>query len=393
MSVTDATSSGGSNADASAYLIADTAENGPIPETAAIADARRTMEICNACRYCEGFCPVFPAMERRREFATTDLSHLANLCHNCKGCWYSCQYAPPHEFGLNLPKTFSEVRTESYQAFAWPGGLAKTFENNGLFVALVTGLALAAIMAGAILFKAPGAMTGVYVGPGAFYEIMPHNVMVLLGGVTFGWAVLAMTIGGFRYWRTCGSPDVRLPHVLQALREAGSTRHLGGAGDGCNDIDERYSLGRRHFHMATLWGFLLSFASTSVATLMHYFLGWEAPYSWYSAPVVLGTVGGVLLCLGTAGLFWLKVQADQAPADRRRFGMDYGFIALLFIVSATGLALLFFRHTSAMGWLLIIHIGFVLALFVTLPYGKFVHGIYRTMAIARDVSEREAHGA
>ncbi|MEO0995761.1 MAG: 4Fe-4S ferredoxin, partial [Pseudomonadota bacterium] len=81
-------------------------------ESQATREARRTMEICNACRYCEGYCPVFPAMERRRAFSGTDLGHLANLCHNCKGCWYACQYAPPHEFGLNLPKTFAELRVE-----------------------------------------------------------------------------------------------------------------------------------------------------------------------------------------------------------------------------------------------------------------------------------------
>ena len=28
-----------------------------------VDEARRSMEICNACRYCEGYCPVFPAME------------------------------------------------------------------------------------------------------------------------------------------------------------------------------------------------------------------------------------------------------------------------------------------------------------------------------------------
>ncbi|MEM7776233.1 MAG: tricarballylate utilization 4Fe-4S protein TcuB [Pseudomonadota bacterium] len=374
--------------EASTY-ISDQPSSAALQETTAVLDARRTMEICNACRYCEGFCPVFPAMERRRAFSVADLGHLANLCHNCKGCWYSCQYAPPHEFGLNLPKRFAEVRTETYVAFAWPSSLGATFERNGLWVAILTGIVLTLIIAGSIAFVAPGAMTAVHQGPGAFYQIMPHNVMVLLGGVTFGWAVLAMIIGGVRYWKACGASNVGLRHIVQAFREAGTTRHLGGAGDGCNDIDERYSLGRRHFHMATLWGFLLSFASTSVATLMHYFLGWEAPYSWYSAPVVLGTVGGVLLCIGTLGLFWLKVQADPEPANRRHFGMDHAFLALLFIVSATGLALLFFRHTSAMGWLLVVHLGFVFALFLTLPYGKFVHGIYRTMAIVRDVAERE----
>ncbi|MBV8868009.1 MAG: CitB family transcriptional regulator, partial [Acetobacteraceae bacterium] len=63
-------------------------------ETDAVREARREMEVCNACRYCEGFCAVFPAMELRREFSSGDLSYLANLCHNCRGCYYACQYAP-----------------------------------------------------------------------------------------------------------------------------------------------------------------------------------------------------------------------------------------------------------------------------------------------------------
>ena len=79
-------------------------------ETDAVRDARREMEICNACRYCEGFCAVFPAMELRREFSAGDLSYLANLCHNCRGCYYACQYAPPHEWGINVPRSFAQVR-------------------------------------------------------------------------------------------------------------------------------------------------------------------------------------------------------------------------------------------------------------------------------------------
>ena len=73
----------------------DLAQGGELPEeTLAIATARRAMEVCNACRYCEGFCAVFPAMELRREFTHGDLTYLANLCHSCRGCYYACQYAP-----------------------------------------------------------------------------------------------------------------------------------------------------------------------------------------------------------------------------------------------------------------------------------------------------------
>ena len=31
-------------------------------------EAQRCTTICNACRYCEGFCAVFPVMELRRKF-------------------------------------------------------------------------------------------------------------------------------------------------------------------------------------------------------------------------------------------------------------------------------------------------------------------------------------
>jgi citrate/tricarballylate utilization protein len=61
---------------------------------------------------------------------------------------------------------------------------------------------------------------------------------------------------------------------------------------------------------------------------------------------------------------------------------------LLLLVSATGLALVFLRETRAMGVLLAVHLGVVLALFLTLPYGKFVHALYRFAALVRFHLER-----
>ena len=69
--------------------------------------------------------------------------------------------------------------------------------------------------------------------------------------------------------------------------------------------------------------------------------------------------------------------------------MDRGFIALLFLTSATGLALLAWRDTGAMALLLAVHLGVVMALFLTLPYGKFAHGIFRSAALLQ-VRDREA---
>lgn len=361
--------------------------NAPKPDRA-VDEARRASEICNACRYCESYCPVFPEMFSKRAFSDGDLGYLANLCHNCKGCFHACQYAPPHPFGLNLPATLADVRVETYAEHAWPRGLGQVFDRNGAFVALVTVVAFAAVLIGAMLLVDGTVLTGVHRGEGAFYAVIPHNTMVALGGVTFGWAIIAMAMGARSYWREIGGGPVRWSAIRAALGDAGTTRHLGSGGGGCNDIDAGFSQTRRHAHMATLWGFMLCLASTSSGTLMHYLLGWDAPYSWYSMPVVLGTVGGVMLMVGTAWLFGIKLRTDPAPEGTRRWGMDTGLLGLLFFTAGTGLALLFWRHTSAMGWLLAVHLAIVLALFVTLPYGKFVHGIYRLAALVRYHGDR-----
>ncbi len=261
-------------------------------------------------------------------------------------------------------------------------------------VSLATALSLAAVMGLTMLLRDDAVLYGVHTGPGAFYAVIPWGVLAALAGLTFGWAMIAMAMGARSFWRASGGGAFRWAALIAALRDAGQTRHLSGGGanggDGCNDFDERFGKGRRHFHQATMWGFGLCFAATCAGTVMDYGFGWAAPYSWYSAPVVLGTVGGLGLMAGTAGLFAIKFLTDRAPEATSRWGMDMGLLALLHFTALTGLALLLFRHTSAMGWLLAIHLGFVLALFVTLPYGKMVHGVYRLLALVRHHGEQHA---
>src|SRR5260221_12641151 len=108
-----------------------------------VEEAQRVLAICNACRYCEGYCAVFPALERRLAFEESDIHYLANLCHNCGSCLYACQYAPPHEFQLNFPRVLAQVRKETYKKYAWPGFLAAAFERNGIVVSVATFLAIA----------------------------------------------------------------------------------------------------------------------------------------------------------------------------------------------------------------------------------------------------------
>src|SRR5713226_1034906 len=88
------------------------------------------LEVCNACRYCEGYCAVFPALERRRRCGPGDIVYLANLCHDCRACFYACMYAPPHEFGVNIPKALAEVRERTYAEYALPRVVSDLAQRN-----------------------------------------------------------------------------------------------------------------------------------------------------------------------------------------------------------------------------------------------------------------------
>ncbi|HDR9509040.1 tricarballylate utilization protein TcuB [Burkholderia cepacia] len=351
-------------------------------------EVARQMQICNACRYCEGFCAVFPAMTRRLEFGKADVNYLANLCHNCGACYHACQYAPPHEFGVNVPKAMAQVRLETYTEYAFPASFGALYKRNGLTlsVALAAGLALFLLLGTAL----HGGLSG-DVAPANFYSIFPHNLLAAMFGIVFLFAILALGMGVTRFWRdvSAGTASASAPAVAEAARNALTLKYLdGGHGDGCNEENDAFTLARRRFHHLTFYGFMLCFAATAVATLYHYAFGLEAPYPFLSVPVLLGTVGGIGLIAGPAGLLWLNLKRVPERGDTRQRPMDRGFIALLLLTSASGLALLALRTTSAMPSLLAIHLGIVMALFATLPYGKFAHGIFRSAALLKSSIEK-----
>ena len=357
-------------------------------------EVARQMQICNSCRYCEGFCAVFPAMTRRLEFAKADVHFLANLCHNCGACLHSCQYAPPHEFAVNVPQAMASVRGQTYIDYAWPPALGKLYQRNGLTLslALAAGLALFMVIAVALNGTLWGVPPGSPAG-GNFYRIFPHNLLVGLFGPVFLYATLALAMGVRRFWRditpaASGAP-VSSPAAAEAADAVLRLKYLdGGHGAGCNNEDDAFTQSRRRFHHLTFYGFMLCFAATSVATIYHYAFGWIAPYELPSLPKLLGVVGGISLMIGTAGLWHLNRKRDPMHGDLKQKPMDLGFIALLFLTSASGIALWLGRGTPAMAILLCLHLGAVMALFATLPYGKFGHGIFRSAALLRHAIEK-----
>ena len=346
-----------------------------------IAEARRQVEICNACRYCEGYCSVFPDLQTKRAFEDGDITHLANLCHNCRGCYYACQYTAPHEFDLNLPKALAEVRRDSWESFAWPQPVARVFHQSGVALSLIT------VLCFAVLFWVAKSLPGDGEG---FYSVVSHSVMVAIFIPAFLFPLVSLWISLQRYWRATDGGKITLAGMRRALGAIARMRDLsGGHGDGCNFEDQdRFTHARRHAHQAVMWGVVLCFLATSAGTVMHYGFGLHAPYGPLSLPKLLGVPGGILMVLGTSLLAWLKARADRKLGDANAWGGEMAFIVLLFLVAATGLALYWAGGTSLMPALLAVHLGSVLAFFLLTPFTKMAHAPYRLAALLQSEMKR-----
>jgi citrate/tricarballylate utilization protein len=256
-------------------------------------------------------------------------------------------------------------------------------------IALLLAGSVAVFILGFVPLANPAALWSSHAGD--FYKVMPHRAMVALFGAVTLYVIAAFVFSMRAFWRDiAGDALAGTASFWRAIGDSARLRYLGGGGEGCTSEDEKPSTQRRLYHHLTFYGFMLCFAATCVATIYHYAFGWHAPYPVLSLPVLLGIFGGLGLLVGPAGLFVLASERDAVLTDVARTGMDTAFIVMLALTSLTGFLLLIFRATPAMGILLAVHLGVVLALFLSLPYGKFVHGLYRFLALVKYAAERRA---
>ncbi len=351
-----------------------------------IKDAGRQLAICNSCRYCEGYCAVFPALERRTSFDRDAVAYIANLCHDCRDCYYACPFTPPHEFAINLPQVLSDVRVATYTEATPVGALRNAARSVGLADLGLTILGALIVLAVTLLVTG-SAVFAPHTGAGSFYAVIPWILMVVPGLLLGLWVAGSLGIGGVRFYRaTASTPNEWLDGraLASATWEALTLRYLGGGGDGCRYPASRASSARVYLHSLVFGGFGLTFVATIAAAVEQDVLGILPPYPLVSVPVITGSVGGLAMLVGCGGLLVLKALADRQTGSETMRGLDVAFIVNLGLASLTGMLVLAFRDTSAMGLLLVAHFATLGTLYLTAPYTKFAHFVYRYAALVRN---------
>jgi citrate/tricarballylate utilization protein len=336
-----------------------------------LAEAQRQFLICSACRYCEGYCATFPAIESRTEVTSADVAYIANLCHDCRACYQACMYTAPHEFAVDIPKLLTEARL-------------RTYEQRSVPASGVAAIALAVLLAAIALTGRWQQLALAHGGPGAFYRVVPFSWMLVPALALSAWAAYVLAAAGRRLVRDV-APGARPTFAdwLGALNDGITLAYMKGGGAGCYypEIDTPSQV-RRVLHVTLVLGIASAFAATLAAAFTQDVLGVLPPYPLLSAPVLLGTAGGVLVLAGAIGLLILKARRAPGSLDvDAMVKLDVAFLMALIAVAGTGLLLLVLRATPSMGGLLVVHLAAVAALFISAPYGKFVHVPLRLAAL------------
>jgi citrate/tricarballylate utilization protein len=356
-------------------------------EAGLVDEATRQFSLCNACRYCEGVCSVFPAMEMRTAFNSGDISYLATLCHDCRACLHVCPFSDPHEFAIDIPALMATARLQTYSDYARPQALWKLLTRpRAVLIVVLASFAFYLVLA----LLSGGNLFAVHHGTRSFYHVVAYLWLVIPTGVLSLIAVGAILAGVRAFARdsSVAAREMLRPTAhRRAVTDALALRNLRGGGGGCMYPGDEASAKRRRLHHLVFYGFGLMFLATVAAALEQDILRVQPPYPVLSVPVLAGTIGGIATVAGCIGFLWLGVvsREPRKSTDTRR--IDRIFTATLFAGTLTGLLTLVLRSTSLLGPMLIIHLAVLGGLFVTLPYSKFVHWVYRYTALVRSHAE------
>ena len=344
-------------------------------------DAVRQFTICNACRYCEGYCPVWPEVHSGNIITRNDVLYYSNLCYDHRDCYYACPYVPDaHEFKINIPEVTRKIRKKTYEEL--------TFNLN---ISLEKKIALSLILVVPIMLGWIFTFNNIYSpGPISFYKLVPKYLLIAVSSILSLYLLSMLAVAGIRYRRL----------VIDGLDRGDRNTGVGIAGittllnvlahkwfRKIHYPGEKESNVRFGFHLLIFYGFLMDILSTTLGFIYEDILAIPSPFPFNNPAVIAGVTGGLMLTVG--GL--LGLVARFSSWNKQPFmtveGFDFLLILEFFVVALTGLLTLLFRYTAGseeVYLMLLIHYSAIYTMYITAPFSTNVlHIIVRLMSLNR----------
>jgi quinone-modifying oxidoreductase subunit QmoC len=220
-----------------------------------------------------------------------------------------------------------------------------------------------------------------------YANFFPHSLLIAFFNTFTGLAFLAIVIGIFRFWKAMkrADPDSGPPKKGLVASLVTSIKSIL-----THDKFSKCKTGKPRLmsHLGVFYGFLALFIVTIWAVAVLYVINpliekdLVYPFAMTNPWKILANVGALALI---GGCIWMII---SRLTDRDKAGtssmFDWAFVWTLLLVGVTGLAteLLRLAELETVGYTVyFIHLVFVFALLVYLPYSKFAHLAYRTTAL------------
>jgi len=344
---------------------------------------------CYQCATCSSVCELAPAdapfPRQQMLWAQWGLvDRLAGdpavwLCHQCNDCTVRCpRDAQPGD-------VLQGLRSMAIERLAFPGVLGRLVGAAKTTWPIVLGIP---ILFWAVLLWAAGHLSiPAHLEAGwAYEEIVPHAYIYAVFFPVAAWVTLASWVSGSRLWSLMGASQQRngsfLGNVTPALIEIATHRRFSS----CTT-----TASRKIGHFMLLWGFVGAAVTSGLLIVAIYIQKLPMPLELTHPYKLLGNLSAGLLVVGGAMLVGNRIGDPKIAGVSRSF--DVFFLGVVVLVIATGMVVEGARLADAAGIALVsyvIHLGSVMCLFLTFPYSKFAHMLYRTLAMVHRYAVEKA---
>jgi quinone-modifying oxidoreductase subunit QmoC len=315
------------------------------------------------------------------------------LCHQCNDCSTKCPR------GARPGDVLAVLRRQTVLHYAVPQALGRCVQQAKylpLMFLVSAGLLLLALLAKAPLWGSAKGVLQYLQHEGFYADLFPH--WLLIGFFTFFWglAMLGGLVGLVRFWRAMKAADIASGGYAPARGIAASIlrtlRTILGH-DQFGKCQGRVS--RRVAHLGAFYGFVILFLVSVWAVLVLYVINpllkshFAYPFGLLNPWKILANVGCVILIGGCALAIRDRI-GNKAEAGAST-SFDWVFVWLLLSVGVTGLLTEILRFvaqpagTKGLQYtaytVYFVHLVVVFQLLVYLPYSKFAHVLYRTVAL------------
>jgi quinone-modifying oxidoreductase, subunit QmoC len=336
---------------------------------------------CFNCGNCTAICPLSKESEEfpRKiiRYATVGLEEklLSSpelwSCYYCGECTKTCpRDADPGAFMM-------AARRYAIQKYGWGQISNAMYSSKTIFYGAMAALSL--FLASIILmFHGPISLTGV-----SLFSFIPMGIVDKAGLIMGAFVALSalaniMIMNRYLSIHATGSPGpTSIRHAYSRLE--GLTKVIVGEVAIEKRLHTCTDRNRYWAHMLLVWGF----GGLLIATMLDYMIdSYGMALSIYVSRG-LGIVAGLALVYGSVYFIYKRLERKEEYAAYTHF-TDWTFLLLLFAIGVTGFLLDLFvlADVQLLAYAAYsLHLIVVFDLLMTAPFTKFVHALYRPLAL------------